>query len=37
MSSDGLLFDCFSKLLPKFNTPYIACIFSGLLSGLSFK
>ncbi|CAF0761137.1 unnamed protein product [Brachionus calyciflorus] len=34
MSSDGLIFGCFSKILPKFKTPYIACIVSGLLAGI---
>lgn len=33
MSSDGLLFKFFSKLLPKVKTPYMACIISGLLAG----
>ncbi len=33
MGSDGLIFKFFSKVLPKFQTPYIACIISGLAAG----
>ncbi|RNA44732.1 high affinity cationic amino acid transporter 1 [Brachionus plicatilis] len=33
MASDGLLFSVFAKILPKFHTPYIASIFSGLCAG----
>ena len=34
MASDGLVFKVFAKVLPTFKTPYVACIFTGLLSGL---
>ena len=33
MASDGLLFDFLSKLLPKFHTPYLASIVTGLFAG----
>lgn len=34
MASDGLIFKIFSKVLPKFKTPFIACIFTGFFSGI---
>ncbi len=33
MSSDGLLFDIFSKVLPRVKTPYVACLISGCFAG----
>lgn len=33
MASDGLLFKFFANILPKFYTPYVASIFSGLCAG----
>lgn len=33
MSSDGLLFKFLGKLLPKFQTPYVASIMTGLIAG----
>jgi len=33
MSSDGLLFNVFSKVLPRVKTPYVACLVSGFFAG----
>ena len=33
MASDGLIFNFFAKLTPKFKTPFIASIFAGLFAG----
>ena len=34
MANDGLVFKIFAKVMPKFKTPYVACIFTGLFSGI---
>lgn len=34
MSSDGLIFKIFDRILPKFRTPYAASLTAGLSIGL---
>ena len=34
MASDGLVFKFFSRVMPKFKTPFLACIFTGLFSAI---
>jgi amino acid transporter len=33
IASDGLIFKCFSKILPKFKTPAVATVTAGLITG----
>ncbi len=33
IASDGLIFKCFSKILPKFKTPAVATVTVGLITG----
>ena len=33
MASDGLIFKFLSKLTPRFKTPFVASIVTGLISG----
>ncbi|CAF0949667.1 unnamed protein product, partial [Brachionus calyciflorus] len=33
MASDGLIFQFFGKILPRFKTPYVASIFAGVCAG----
>ena len=33
MASDGLIFKFLSKLMPRFRTPFVASIVTGLISG----
>jgi len=34
MSNDGLIFKCLSRLLPRFKTPFIASLSTGLFAGV---
>ena len=34
MANDGLIFKVFARVLPRFKTPYVAAIFTGLFAAI---